>query len=545
MSAIIFADIVGFAKIMQQNESQALTLKKHFEDTAVPTVERFRGRVVKYLGDAILAEFPSAVNAVKCAIKILGVVRLLESEPYSRIEPRLKLRVGIHLGDIVWQGDDVHGDAVNIASRVQSIADNNTLVITRQVYDQVKNLINVDYESLGVRELKHITEPPELFLVNPGKIGIEKTIRKPGRRRGVYWGLGITAAVVIALAAAVLNTKTVRNKADAVEFRNNRLIALHRHKELWRFKMDYTPEDSITLRSLIVDLDDDGQEEVLASVCSNHQTRENQKLLCFDTRGRMLWSFPYGRVLNYVPPPYDNTTGVYSNTFTAGAIFADDLLGDEQKEIILVVNHSPQSPSLLYLLTGGGMKLSEYVNFGYFSRFCRADLDDDGNMELIGGGYNNNFWSPFLAVFDPRLLNGQSPPGYDSLNGVVRDYPLQGATPGAEVAYILLPRIPLFIGKGATIADIRILNDGNVSLELNYDLTLDEVYPYFIILDRTLRLKDIFLGDAAIHIRERLLSAGASEEELQLTKPYYWTGNGFSDQFLVNKNYTKARTHSQ
>lgn len=163
LAAIMFTDIVGFTALTQDNESQALRLLERKRDILRPIFKSHGGIEVKTVGDAFLVEFESALDAVKCGLEAQD--RLNQGgEPRSkREEPQL--RIGIHLGDVVHSESDVYGDAVNIASRIESLADPGGICISQQVYDQVKNKLDCGFEKLSGVILKNVKDPVDVYKI--------------------------------------------------------------------------------------------------------------------------------------------------------------------------------------------------------------------------------------------------------------------------------------------------------------------------------------------------------------------------------------------
>lgn len=159
LAAIMFTDIVGYTAMAQANESRALELLRMHKDLVRPVLTRHEGREVKTMGDAFLVEFPSALAATECAIDIeksLGKFNEGQSD-------KVLVRVGIHVGDVVHEGGDVYGDAVNIASRIMSVAESGEVCASQQVYDQVRNKISYPFSRLGVHELKNVSYPMDIY----------------------------------------------------------------------------------------------------------------------------------------------------------------------------------------------------------------------------------------------------------------------------------------------------------------------------------------------------------------------------------------------
>jgi adenylate cyclase len=162
LAAVMLTDMVGFSGLTQRDERLALSLAHEQEQIVRATVAQYGGRVVKSLGDGVLAEFASALNAVKCALRVQEAV---EERNLAANGQSVLLRIGIHLGDVEHRGSDVFGDAVNIVARVEPHSDHGGVCVSRQVYDQVHNKLEARFESIGTPRLKNIDAAIELFRV--------------------------------------------------------------------------------------------------------------------------------------------------------------------------------------------------------------------------------------------------------------------------------------------------------------------------------------------------------------------------------------------
>ena len=159
----MFTDIVGYTLLAQKNESLSLSLLEEQRKLVREILNRHNGREVKTIGDGFLIEFPSALDAVRCAYDIQENAR--EHNVPSSEEKRVHLRIGIHLGDVVESEGDISGDAVNVASRIGPFAENGGISLSRQVYDQVQNKFELPLTSLGTKNLKNVATPIELYKV--------------------------------------------------------------------------------------------------------------------------------------------------------------------------------------------------------------------------------------------------------------------------------------------------------------------------------------------------------------------------------------------
>jgi TolB-like protein/Tfp pilus assembly protein PilF len=159
----MFTDIVGYSSLTQKDERLALELLEEHRKILRPIVPRHNGREIKTMGDGFLIEFESALEATQCAIDIQKTFH--DHNQQSTIERHVHLRIGIHLGDVLQRKSDVLGDAVNIASRIEPLAEADGICISQQVYDQIRNKLDCPIESLGSRQLKNIDYPIDLHKV--------------------------------------------------------------------------------------------------------------------------------------------------------------------------------------------------------------------------------------------------------------------------------------------------------------------------------------------------------------------------------------------
>jgi class 3 adenylate cyclase len=163
LTTIFSADVHSFSRVMGAAEEPTLrTLQGHRKVTD-SLIYQHRGRIVGTAGDSILAEFASVVDAVRCAVEIQQQLKARNAAlPEGQ---RLEFRIGINLGDVMVDGDQIYGDAVNIAARIQALAEAGGICISGSVYDQVKNKLALTYEDLGEQEVKNIAEPVRVLKV--------------------------------------------------------------------------------------------------------------------------------------------------------------------------------------------------------------------------------------------------------------------------------------------------------------------------------------------------------------------------------------------
>jgi adenylate cyclase len=163
LAAIMFTDLVGFTRLGQRDEEEALRLRREHQEIVRPILTAHGGREVKTTGDGFLVEFPSAVESVRCAIELQSAMARRNALPTSQVPVRM--RVGIHVGDVVEDRGDIVGDAVNVASRIEPLADPGGVCVSGSVYDQVRNKLKLPLQALGARALKHVDFPVEVYRV--------------------------------------------------------------------------------------------------------------------------------------------------------------------------------------------------------------------------------------------------------------------------------------------------------------------------------------------------------------------------------------------
>src|SRR5690242_17784320 len=151
LTAILAADVVGYSRLMGIDETGTLAAVKAIRNELIEgKMAQHQGRIVKLMGDGILAEFRSVVNAVLCAVEILRALR--ERNANTPPERCIQFRIGVNLGDVIVENDDIHGDGVNIAARLQSIARIGGIAVSQAVRDHVGNRLNVTFEDRGEQQ---------------------------------------------------------------------------------------------------------------------------------------------------------------------------------------------------------------------------------------------------------------------------------------------------------------------------------------------------------------------------------------------------------
>jgi adenylate cyclase len=168
LAAIVSADVVGYSRLMGVDEAGTHErLQALFADLVQPKIIEHRGRVVKLMGDGLLAEFPSVIDAVNWALEVQAKVAELDNE--TAADERIEYRVGVNLGDIIVDGDDIFGDGVNVAARLQEIAQTGGVCISDKVHIEVRGKIGVEFTDGGAQAVKNITEPVHVWRWSPNQ----------------------------------------------------------------------------------------------------------------------------------------------------------------------------------------------------------------------------------------------------------------------------------------------------------------------------------------------------------------------------------------
>ena len=177
LAAILVADVVGYSRLMGADEEGTLVrLKAHRDEVSDPAITKHKGRIVKLMGDGMLAEFASVVDAVRCVVDIQEAMSKRNTDlPQERC---IQLRIGINLGDIIVEGEDIYGDDVNVAARMEGLAEPGGICMSRTVVNHVKGKVDLDFEDMGEQQVKNISEPIRVYRVVSDTLAVQ-TVRSP------------------------------------------------------------------------------------------------------------------------------------------------------------------------------------------------------------------------------------------------------------------------------------------------------------------------------------------------------------------------------
>lgn len=195
LAAILAADVVGYTRLMEVDESDAFArLKAHRKELFEPEIGKHNGRIFKLMGDGLLAEFGSVVDAVECAIVLQREMAARnESVPNDR---RIDTRIGVTLGDVIVDGEDRYGEGVNVAARLEQLADPGGIAISGAAYDQLQGKVDLPFEFKGEQQVKNISRPVRIYRMNTA--GGAKTAPLPATRPRTPWA-SLAAAALLAL----------------------------------------------------------------------------------------------------------------------------------------------------------------------------------------------------------------------------------------------------------------------------------------------------------------------------------------------------------
>jgi TolB-like protein/class 3 adenylate cyclase len=166
LTAILAADVAGYSRLMGADEEGTHErLQAHLRELVTPKIAEHHGRTVKHTGDGLLVEFVSVVDAVRCAVEVQRA--MADREPEVREDQRIRFRIGVNLGDVIVEDQDIFGDGVNIAARLEAIAEPSGICISGTVYDQIRDKVPVTLEDLGEQSVKNIARPVRIYALRP------------------------------------------------------------------------------------------------------------------------------------------------------------------------------------------------------------------------------------------------------------------------------------------------------------------------------------------------------------------------------------------
>jgi adenylate cyclase len=198
LTAILCADVYGYSRLMGKNEEATLRTLSAHRKIIDRCMENYHGRFVNAAGDSVLAEFASVVEAVNCAVEIQCALKA-ENEPLP-LERRMEFRIGINLGDVMVEGEQIYGDGVNVAARLESLAHPGGICISGTVYEQVRDKLGLAYEDHGEQAVKNIARPVRVWRVLLDQAAASHDGMHQRKRH--YWRGGVLSLAGVAIAIA-------------------------------------------------------------------------------------------------------------------------------------------------------------------------------------------------------------------------------------------------------------------------------------------------------------------------------------------------------
>src|SRR5262249_21084138 len=204
LAAILAADVAGYSRLMGADEEGTLNwLKAHRRELIDPKIAEHHGRIVKTTGDGMLVEFSSVVDAVRCAVEVQRA--MIDRNADIPEDKRITFRIGINLGDVIADGDDIFGDGVNIAARLEALAEPGGVCISRTVRDHIGDRLPYTFDDIGEQSVKSIAQPVHAFAISAAPVASLREVATPARpavlrRRDTAW-LAIVAVGLIGVVA--------------------------------------------------------------------------------------------------------------------------------------------------------------------------------------------------------------------------------------------------------------------------------------------------------------------------------------------------------
>jgi adenylate cyclase len=207
LAAILAADVAGYSRLMGADEEGTHErLKAHRRDHVDPKIREHHGRIVKTTGDGMLVEFPSVVDAVRCAVEIQRA--MVDRNAELPEDKRITFRIGINLGDVIAEGGDIFGDGVNIAARLEALAEPGGICISRTVRDHIGDRLPYTFDDIGEQSVKNIAQPVHAYALNAAAVASLPPVTTPAqpsapRRRNRAWLAAVTAGIVAMMAIGI------------------------------------------------------------------------------------------------------------------------------------------------------------------------------------------------------------------------------------------------------------------------------------------------------------------------------------------------------
>ena len=475
LSAIMFTDIVGYSRKMEADEVGMLRLLDEHIKMVEPAAARHEGEIIKRVGDAFLISFDSAINAVRCALDIQESHRTFNSDkPES---DQVLLRIGIHLGDIVIREGDVFGDSVNVAARVQPLAEPGGICITRAVYDIVRKKMEINVVELGPQQLKNVEEAVEVFHLLSGTVSgrsLRRTRHKLRLKRRAATIAGM--AILAMMAAAALSHwglfgDAIKDKASELmtrvfapwggnipadfsnyELRNDGASVALMNERGGLFKVISAPPGNLFNSVTIVE--PAGREKVKCLLTTHSLQSGLGHLICLDVKANVvlmdsilesdvpLKSVHIGPALGVIDYSPENESWTRQSGYDCDGAWVADLDGNEREIIALFYNTGWFARCLrIYRNSVNGRPIMSIWHPGMIQVRGFWDVSGDSAKEILCTGSLNWKQDPHLvAVFCLKLASGEAQtPAVDHNTNVYNEHGIVSSGWGSLQWYDLIP----------------------------------------------------------------------------------------------------------
>jgi class 3 adenylate cyclase len=234
LTTILAADVAGYSRLMAADEETTHRTLTAYRAIILDLLKKHQGRLVDTAGDSVLADFASAVEAVRCAISIQEELAVRNAElPEDR---RMLFRIGINVGDVIVEGDDIFGDAVNVAARLESVATPGSVCISGSTFEQVKNKLSIGFTDIGLQDVKNIPHPVAAYQLTEVPLKPERSVSEPKPHRRVWLKAFVAAAVAVAGvgAYAVWSDDRAAERAEALKLKKEAAAIRQREEAVRR-----------------------------------------------------------------------------------------------------------------------------------------------------------------------------------------------------------------------------------------------------------------------------------------------------------------------